>query len=159
MFYDLDSNLSGCLYDIIGLSVIACLSMDANTGILINTLGFFSIAWHKTIRRISRLHPRTHSKLFPLICQCMSITDSFCTRLNSFMLIANDSDYQFIRVCTTLAKSGSRSPVSNSFSFSRMLSWNRADIIEDVTVMLYGLIRDFVELKDSGASYSNTVDI
>ncbi len=81
-----------------------------------------------------------------------------CTRLKGFMLNANESDNDLIRVCATLAKSGSRSPVSSSFNFSRMLSWNRSDVTEE-NLMLSGIIRDCVQLRDSKASDSNIVDI
>ncbi len=47
--------------------------------------------------------------------------------------------------------------MSNSFSFSRVLSWKRAVVTEDL--MQSGIIRDFIELRDSDASASNIVDI
>ena len=87
-----------------------------------------------------------------LICKCMNINDLLCARLNGFMLKADESDYDMIRACATLAKSGSRSPVSNSFSFSGMLSWKRAVVTEDL--MQSGMIRDFIELRDSDGSES-----
>ena len=91
----------------------------------------FYIAWRKSIRRIFRLHPRTHSKLLPLICKCMNINELLCARLNGFMLKTDESDNDLIIACATLAKSGSRSPVSNNFSVSRMLSWERAVVTEE----------------------------
>ncbi len=74
------------------------------------------------------------------------------------MLNAKESDKDLIRACAILAKSGSRPPVSNSFNFSRMLSWKRA-VVTDEDLMQSGIIRDFIELKDSDASENNTVDI
>ncbi len=91
----------------------------------------FYTAWCKSIRRIFRLHPRTHSKLLPLICKCMNINELLCARLNGFMLKADESDNDLIRACATLAKSGSRSPVSNSFSFSWMLFWKKTVVTEE----------------------------
>ena len=44
-----------------------------------------------------------------------------------------ESDNELFRACA-ITKSGSRSPVSNSFSFSmfsRMLSWKRAVVTEE----------------------------
>ncbi len=60
------------------------------------------------------------------------------------MLKAIESDNDLIKVCATLAKSGSRSPVSNSFS--RMHSCNRLDITEE-ELMLSGIMRDSVKLR------------
>ncbi len=64
------------------------------------------------------------------------------------MLKADESDNDLIRACATLAKSGSRSPVSNSFSYSRMLSWKMA-VIREEDLMQSRIIRDFIELRDS----------
>ncbi len=74
------------------------------------------------------------------------------------MLKAKESDNDLIRAFAILAKCGSRWPVSNSFNFSRMLSWKRAVVTEEDLVQS-GIIRDFVELRDSYASENNIVDI
>ncbi len=60
--------------------------------------------------------------------------------------------------CLQLQQSGSRLPVSNSFSYSRMLSWKRAVVTEE-DLMQSGIIMDFIELRDSDASETNIVDI
>lgn len=73
---------------------------------------------------------------------------------------AIERDYDLSRVYATSLiqqKSGSRSPVSNSLSFSGMLFWNRAVITEEELIHP-GIIRDLVELIDSNAPDSNMVD-
>ncbi len=74
------------------------------------------------------------------------------------MLKADESDNDLIRACAALAKYGSRSPVSNSFSFNQMLSWKTVVVTEE-DLMQAGIIRDFIEMRDSDASESNIVEI
>ncbi len=71
------------------------------------------------------------------------------------MFKANESDNDLARACTISAKSG-----SDSFRFSRMLSWKRAVFTdEDLMRLLSAIIRDFIVLGDSDASENNNVDI
>jgi len=38
------------------------------------------VAWHKTLRRIWNLPSCTHSRLLPLICNCLPLFDAICRR-------------------------------------------------------------------------------
>jgi len=60
------------------------------------------LAWQKTLRRIWNLSSCTHSRLLPLICNCLPLFDEICRRSLHFICTCALHDSSLIRFVVLL---------------------------------------------------------
>jgi hypothetical protein len=120
----------------------------------------FYVTWRKCIRRLYKLHPRSHRCLLNLVCLDETIEVQMCNRFLRFFHTAFTSDNTHVKLACQMALNGSGSSICNSinhicskFTFSKHI-FNQ-DVItlihstpDEGDLMTAGAIRDFISIRN-----------
>ena len=91
----------------------------------------FYIAWRKCIRRLLGVPYNTHSNLLPLICNDIPVEIQLMCRFINFVRSCSKSQCMIVKICSKLAVKGSRSALSNSWSYvCKILNVDRSNDIQ-----------------------------
>ena len=84
-----------------------------------------NVAWRKCVRKILKVPANTHCVLLPLVCEDSGISWKLHKRFLKFIVNANKSQNDCVKLCIKLVAEGSRSTVSDSWK--QMCSEYRID--------------------------------
>ncbi len=122
------------------MSPYSCQLWDLNSA----NIQLFYAAWRRCVRRIFHLHPRTHNKLLPAICQ-NDIRRVLCDRIQSFLGKVEASGNILRKFCSLFVNRGSGSSVCNSKNMCLCTRTNHN--CDETTLRLGGLILDFISYR------------